>query len=61
MSLTDEMPVYVTRPTAGGETGSMTISAWVPLVVMILTALNLIVWGTIGLVFAGVLIVQAIV
>lgn len=52
MSLTDSMPIYVTRKDAGGETGTLSLSIWMPLVAMLLIWVNVIVWGVVGLVVA---------
>ena len=50
MSLKTSIPVYVTRETADGLTGSWSMSAWIPLLVMLLVAANAVGWGIYGLV-----------
>lgn len=52
MSLVDMMPVYVTRKTADGDTGSLSLSIWMPLFAVLLLWLNVMVWGIVGLVVA---------
>ena len=47
-----QIPIYVTRKTSKGETGSYSLSCWMPLLVMILAFLNAVAWGVLGLVFA---------
>lgn len=49
MSLADSTPIYVTRKTAGGETGSYGMSLWMSLIALLLIWLNVIVWGCLGL------------
>jgi len=47
--LSQVMPLYVTRKTANGETGSLSISVWSALLILLLVVFNIIVWGLIGL------------
>jgi cell division protein FtsB len=49
MSLTDSMPIYVTRKTAHGNTGDIQMSIWMALVAMLVIWLNVIAWGLAGL------------
>ena len=46
------MPVYVTRQTSSGETGQLSISIWMALLVLLFVWLNAVVWGALGLYFA---------
>lgn len=41
-------PVYVTRKSASGETGELSLSIWMQLVVLLLLWLNAVIWGAIG-------------
>jgi len=52
MSLTDSLPIYVTRKDADGETGTYSLSGWAVLLAMLLIWLNIVVWGFLGLYFA---------
>lgn len=52
MALTDTMPIYVTRKAASGETGSLSLSIWMPLVALLLVWLNVVLWSIVGLVAA---------
>jgi len=45
------IPIYVTRPTAAGETGDISLAVWIPFLVTLLAVLNAIGWGIIGLVY----------
>lgn len=49
MSLKTPMPIYVTRKTADGTTGSLSISVGWALLVLLFVALNAILWGAYGL------------
>lgn len=49
MSAFDSLPVYVTRKTANGYTGSYSLAAWMPLLAIALIWLNIVVWGCVGL------------
>lgn len=49
-------PVYVTRKTADGMTGSLSISIWMQLVALLLIWLNVMVWSCFGLYEAGRLV-----
>lgn len=42
------MPVYVTRKTAGGTTGQLSISIWLALLILLFVLLNAILWGAYG-------------
>lgn len=55
------MPLYVTRKTADGETASYSMPLKQSIRVMLLVYANLLLWGTIGLVFGLVVIVSAII
>ena len=44
-----QMPLYVTRETATGTTGSLSLNAYAAVVVWIVVVLNVFVWGLIGL------------
>ena len=50
--LNKNMPVYVTRETADGLTGSLSMSIWMALLAMLLIWVNIIVWGIIGIIMA---------
>lgn len=43
------IPVYVTRKTADGKTGSLSLSIWTALLVLLLVWLNAVIWGCIGI------------
>jgi uncharacterized protein (DUF983 family) len=58
--LNASIPVYVTRKTASGETGSLSLSIWMGLVAMLLVWLNVVVWSVIGLVYSLITIATAI-
>lgn len=47
--LTTAIPVHVTRQTADGYTGSLTLSVWMQLLILLLVWLNAVAWGLIGL------------
>ena len=47
--LSAAMPIYVTRKTAGGATGSLSLSIWMQLLAMMLIWFNVVVWAGIGL------------
>lgn len=42
-------PVYVTRKTADGYTGSLSLSIWMQLLVLLLLWFNAVIWGCVGL------------
>lgn len=44
------IPVYVTRTDADGETGTLSMSIWMQLVVLLLAWLNAVGWSIYGLV-----------
>lgn len=46
------VPVYVTRKTADGTTGSYSLSLWMPILAILLVWFNVVVWSIIGLVEA---------
>lgn len=58
--LNASMPVYVTRKTASGETGSLSLSIWMGLAALGLLWLNVVVWSVIALVYALILAGTAI-
>lgn len=43
------MPIYVTRKTADGDTGSLSMSIWMQLLVLFLLWLNAVIWGCLGI------------
>lgn len=43
------VPIYVTRQSANGETGSYFISLWVSLLCILIAILNIVLWGGIGI------------
>ena len=43
------MPVYVTRKTAGGMTGQLSLNAYVALTILMLLTANALLWGGIGI------------
>ena len=45
-------PVYVTRKTADGTTGSYSLSLWMTILAMLLVWLNVVVWSVVGVVEA---------
>jgi hypothetical protein len=47
------IPVFVTRATASGETGSLSISIWMAVLVLLLVWLNAVIWPVIGLIKAA--------
>lgn len=49
MALTDNAPVYVTRKTADGWTGSYYLPFWMTLTALLLAWLNIVAWGALGL------------
>lgn len=53
MSLKDSAPIYVTRKTAHGDTGSYEITLWMSLLAVLLVWLNVVVWAVIGLIAAA--------
>jgi hypothetical protein len=44
-----DIPVYVTRPTSGGTTGSVSASPYLLLVLWLITVFNVLGWGTFSL------------
>jgi hypothetical protein len=46
------VPIYVTRKSADGETGSYSLSLWMTALAILLVWTNVVVWGVIGLVEA---------
>lgn len=61
MSLNDSAPIYTTRKHGRtGETGQYSQSIWMTLVAQLLVWANVVVWGVIGIVYAVVLVVNAI-
>ncbi len=50
--LSEPVPVYVTRKSASGETGTFTLSIWMPLLALFLVWFNVVAWSVIGLVEA---------
>lgn len=55
--LSATIPIYVTRPAgAKGETGSVSMSIWMILLVQMLLWANAVVWGFVGLYEAGRLV-----
>lgn len=53
----EPIPLYVSRHTAGGETGSISFPIWFCLVLAVLFIANVLLWGAVGIVTAlGVLL-----
>lgn len=50
--LNESAPVYITRKSASGETGTYSMSLWMSLLAMMLVWLNVVAWSIVGLVFA---------
>lgn len=48
-NLSASIPVYVTRKTADGYTGSLSLSIWMQLLALLLVWGNGVAWGLIGL------------
>ncbi len=44
-----DIPVYVTRPTSSGTTGSVSASPYLLLVLWLIAVLNILGWGTFSL------------
>ena len=51
------LPVYVTRRSADGYTGTYYLSAWMPLLAILIVWLNVVCWGAYGLYLVGRLVV----
>lgn len=47
--LAHPMPIYVTRPTAGGDTGTISVALWMVVAFAWLGSLNVLLWGLVGL------------
>ena len=43
------IPVYVTRKTANGETGSFSLSLWMSLLALMLVWANIVLWSLFGI------------
>lgn len=43
------IPIYTTRTSAAGETGSLSMSLWMALLAMLLVWANVVAWGFYGL------------
>lgn len=48
-NLSASTPVYVTRKSADGYTGSLSMSIWMQLLVLLLFWFNAVIWGCIGI------------
>lgn len=48
--MAEATPVYVTRQTASGLTGALSLSIWMQLLVIFLVWFNIVGWGIYGLV-----------
>lgn len=49
----DSAPIYVTRKSASGETGSYSMTLWMTLFAFLLVWANVMVWSVVGLVTAA--------
>lgn len=54
MSLNDSAPIYTTRKSAHGDTGSYSQTIWMSLLVQLLLWINAALWGCIGIAEAGI-------
>lgn len=51
------VPFYVTRRNADGEIATWSVNAWIALAIIFVVSLNIVLWGTVGLVAAlGILL-----
>jgi hypothetical protein len=49
-NLGEMMPIYITRKNSEGDTGTLSASIWMVLLVVLLVWSNVVVWGVVGLI-----------
>ena len=55
-----DIPIYVTRRTADGGTGELTMSMWWLAPIMFLAATNAVLWGVVGIYLAVAFLVGVV-